>query len=284
VREDRTWGMMRRASVFIIFSFFFHLVALLMMPNLLKPAKVTIIPVTLITTADLYLEPIRKSGIIKEEEREVQNDAPVRKIRDDIVLRKLSEISMREEIKPPLPKVSFFPSEKMNEQEKMKILKASSFYHELEEIMQKEDQQGELYDTSKPTGKDIKAVPPPMLEDVEAEQIIASIKEVEKEKERGKTILPETVKLGIKGPVASRRVLYAPPPPTVNVSVEADVLLKFWVLPDGTVGRVIPLVKGDAQVELAAINHIKRYKFNSLPHDMPQVEMWGLISVRTVLR
>jgi len=275
---------MKRASVFIFFSFFFHLVAFFMMPDLLKPPRIPIIPVTLIRTADLYLEPIRKGGISKEEKMELQDDATVRKIRDEVVFRRLSEISMREEIKPPLPKVSLFPSEKMNEQEKMKILKASSFYHELEKIMQKEEQQGAVYNASKSTGKDIKGSPPPILEDVETKQIIASLKEVEKEEEREKAILPETVKLGIKGPAAGRRVLYVPPHPRVNVSVEADVLLKFWVLPDGTVGRVIPLVKGDAQVDLAAINHIKRYKFNPLPKDIPQVEMWGLVSVRTVLR
>ncbi|UCC66343.1 MAG: hypothetical protein JSW32_05550, partial [Deltaproteobacteria bacterium] len=235
---------------------------------------------------DLYLEPVRKGGIRGAEEMGLWEDTPVQKIRDEVVRMKLSETGSSKDLKPPLPRVSLFPPKKLSDQEKMRILKTSRFYHELEEMMQKEERRGEIYDVPGPMAKNIRGGAVNLPEDVEAKQIIASLKAVEKEKEKVQKppSLLETVKLGIKGPAASRKVIYVPPPPKVKVSVAADVLLKFWVLPNGTVGKVIPLVKGDARVDLAAINHVKRYRFNQLPMGAPQVEMWGVISVRSILK
>ncbi|MBW2037996.1 MAG: hypothetical protein JRI46_00120 [Deltaproteobacteria bacterium] len=284
MEEDRTWGVMRRISPFILFSFFLHLVVLLAVPNLLKPTKVSLIPVTMIKAADLYLEPVQKNVVRGGEEMGLWEDTPVQRIRDELVLRRLSEMGLSEERKPPIPRVSLFPAEKLDEQEKMRILKTSRFYHELEEIMQKEERRGEIYNAPRPMAKNVKGGALPLPEDVEAKRIIASLKEVGSKRAKRPLPLPETVKLGIKGPAASRKVIYIPPPPKVKVSVAADVLLKFWVIPNGTVGKVIPLVKGGATVDLAAIKYIKRYRFNPLPKDVPQVEMWGVISVRSVLR
>ncbi len=274
---------MRRISLFILFSFFLHLMPLLVVPDLLKPTKVSLIPVTLIKTADLYLESVRRGGRMVGKDIGLWEDTPVQKIRDEVVLRRLSEMGLSEYHKPPPSIVSHFPTEKMDEQEKMRILKTSRFYHELKEILQKEKRRV-VYDVPKAPVKGVMGTKPFLPEDIEAERIIASLKGVGKEKKRSERIMPEIVKLGIEGPVASRKVLYVPPPPKVKVSVETDVLIKFWVLPDGTVGKVIPLVKGDDQIELAAISHIKRYRFNSLPKDVPQTKMWGVIPVRTVLR
>jgi len=285
VQEDSSWVIMKRISLFILFSFFLHLMALLAVPDFLKPTKVTLIPVTMIKAADLYLEPMRKRTM-GAKEMGLWEDTPVQSIRDEVVLRKLSEMGLSEDLNPPLPRISLFPAEKIDEQEKMRILKTSRFYHELKEMVQLQERRGKVYEPPSPKLEDIKGTSPPLPQDTEAKRIIAAVKEIKRE---GRRVVrpvpqPETLKLGIKGPAASRKVLYVPPPAKVKVTVETDVLLKFWVLPNGTVGKVIPLVKGDAQVELAAINHIKRYRFNPLPKDVPQVEMWGVISVRSVLR
>ena len=280
--------MMGRLSLFILFSFFLHVAALLSVPDFFKPAKIALIPVSLMEAVDLYLEPAEptKPPEVKTVEESVglPESTAVQKIRHEVVLRRLSEMGLSEKGEPPVPKSGLFPAKKLDEQEKIRILKASRFYHELEEIMRNEERRGKVYHAPRATKENVKGGSPPLPEDLETKRIIAGLKEVSTEPERVERIVPETVTLGIKGPVASRSVLYVPPPPKVKVSVEADVLLKFWVLPDGTVGKVIPLVKGDAEVDLAATNHIKRYRFNPLPKDVPQVQMWGAISVRTVLR
>jgi len=50
-----------------------------------------------------------------------------------------------------------------------------------------------------------------------------------------------------------------------GVSKEVDVKLKFTILPDGTVGRIIPLIKADTRLELAAINSLRQWRFEPLP-------------------
>ncbi len=284
MEASKTWAGVKRISLCIIISLFLHLVALLAVPDLLKPTKAPLIPVALIKAADLYLEPVQGGGVMGERDVGLWEDTPVQRIRDEVVLRRLSEMGLSEDHLPPLPKISLVPTEKLTEQEKMRILETSRFYHELEEIMQREERQGKVYDVPGPKTKGVKGGKTPLPQDMEAERIIASLREAANEKERAEKVLPETATLDIRGPAASRKVSYIPPPPQVKVSVAADVLLKFWVLPDGTVGRVVPLVKGDTPVDLAAINHIKRYRFNPLPKDVPQMEMWGVIPVKSVLR
>jgi len=95
---------------------------------------------------------------------------------------------------------------------------------------------------------------------------------------------PRPLKIGIKGPAASRKLLYAPPPPKVAVNVETEVVLKFWVKPDGTVGKVIPLKKGDTRLELAGMNFLKGCLFEPLPPGSPPREEWGTLVVRSVLK
>ncbi len=63
---------------------------------------------------------------------------------------------------------------------------------------------------------------------------------------------------------------YSLPPYPSGVSKEIDVKLKFTILPDGTVGRIIPLRKADAKLEEAAINSLKRWRFEPLPNSQKQ--------------
>ncbi|OGL45869.1 MAG: hypothetical protein A2161_16430 [Candidatus Schekmanbacteria bacterium RBG_13_48_7] len=86
--------------------------------------------------------------------------------------------------------------------------------------------------------------------------------------------------IGIKGPVANRKVIYKPKPPVANVSVEATITLKFWVFPDGTVGKVIPLVKGDAALEQISISYLKRWRFTPKSSSESQEQEWGTIPIK----
>lgn len=85
---------------------------------------------------------------------------------------------------------------------------------------------------------------------------------------------------GIQGPVAKREPLFRPLPPKVHVQMESEITLKFWVRPDGVVGRIIPERKGDAALEAAAIRYLERWRFTPLPMHESQVEQWGIITVR----
>jgi hypothetical protein len=90
----------------------------------------------------------------------------------------------------------------------------------------------------------------------------------------------------IRGPAASRRIIFQPPPPQVVDGLEgsADIVLRFWVLPDGTVGRVIPIRKGSARLEGIAAAHLKRWRFSPLPPHAAPREEWGIVAFRFRMR
>ncbi len=90
--------------------------------------------------------------------------------------------------------------------------------------------------------------------------------------------------LVIEGPAASRRVIFKPAFPEVPLGGESEIALKFWVLPDGTVGRVVPFKKGETRLEAMAIQYLKRWRFSPLPPGTPPREEWGIIPFKFVLR
>jgi TonB family protein len=89
---------------------------------------------------------------------------------------------------------------------------------------------------------------------------------------------------GIQGPAARREPLYRPTLPEVQVQAESEITLKFWIRPDGVVSRVLPERKGDATLEVAAIRYLEGWRFTPLPPHEPQVEQWGTITIRFLLR
>ena len=91
--------------------------------------------------------------------------------------------------------------------------------------------------------------------------------------------------MSARGPAGTRRIIFRPPPPKVKIiESSGDIELKFWVLPDGTVGRVVPVRKGNAQLEGVAANHMKRWRFSSIRPGESQREEWGLIVYRFRMR
>ena len=92
--------------------------------------------------------------------------------------------------------------------------------------------------------------------------------------------LPLQQRFGIQGPAAKREPLYRPSPPKVQVQVESDITLKFWVRPDGVVSRIVTERKGDTALEAAAIRYLEGWRFTPLPLHEPQVEQWGTLTVR----
>lgn len=63
---------------------------------------------------------------------------------------------------------------------------------------------------------------------------------------------------------------YFIPPYPDGVSKEIDVKLRFTIMPDGTIGKIFPLIKADSRLESAAINSLKQWRFEPLPSAQSQ--------------
>jgi hypothetical protein len=88
----------------------------------------------------------------------------------------------------------------------------------------------------------------------------------------------------IKGPASERQVIFQPPPPSVTVESESEIELRFWILPNGAVGRVVPTKKSDPRLEALVINYLRHWRFTPLPPDTSQDEQWGIIPFKFRLR
>jgi hypothetical protein len=281
-KEERTI-MVKKIVLLLLLAFFLRVVVLLAVPDPSKPTMDTSILVSLIGTADRYLHPAPKSGPGSGGGTFVWEGSLAQRIRDELVLTRLSEMALSEQLKPPLPRVGLFPREKLDENEQMRVLEGARFYRELEEIVHEGERGKDFSNVPGPKTSDVKGGTIPLPEDIEAQRIIANLREAGQEEGEEKKST-EAAALGIRGPAASRKISYIPHPLQGKISVDGEALLKFWVLPDGTVGKVIPFVKGDAQATVVVSNHLKKYRFNPLPADVPQVEMWGTIAVKSVLK
>jgi len=267
--------------LFVLLSFFLRVVALSLVSYPSKPQMETSFMVYLIGMVDRYLLPARaerpRAGTARWEGSLAQ------KIRDEVVLPKLAEMGLSEKIKPPLPRVSLFPPGELGEQERKVVVENSRFSRELGEVVFSKEREKEILAAPEVKTSDAKGGTIPLPEDTEAQRIIASLRETAKGEGQGKNTIG-AVALDIKGPAASRRINYLPPPLESKPIVEGECLIKFWIFPDGTVGKAIPLAQGDKQAVVAAIDRVKKFRFAPLPKDVPQVEQWGVIPATSVLR
>ncbi len=65
---------------------------------------------------------------------------------------------------------------------------------------------------------------------------------------------------------------------------EVLIRIKISVLPNGTVGDMIPLQKGDATLESLTMKALKQWRFNPLETGAPQVDQSAIVSFRFVLK
>ena len=268
--------------LFVLLSFFLRVVALSMVSYPSKPQMETSFMVYLIGMVDRYLLPAHKSAERPPAGTARWEGSLAQKIRDEVVLTKLAEMGLSEKIKPPLPRVSLFPPGELGEQEKKVIVENSRFSRELGEVVFGKEREKGILAAPEVKTSDAKGGTIPLPEDTEAQRIIASLREAAQEGQGKNTI--EAAALDIKGPAASRRITSLPPPLESKLFVEGECLIKFWIFPDGTVGKAIPLAQGDKQAVVAAIDRVKKFRFAPLPKDVPQVEQWGVIPAKSVLR
>ncbi len=204
-----------------------------------------------------------------------------KRIREEVILKKMREANARQDWRSfapeyPRPKKIEAPTE----EERMKILRNSPEFKEMEKelkeyLKKKEDLL--LPEPSLPPPKDV--IDLTRERDKGAEKVIERLLAT-KEGTFQERPLAENLRLGIRGPLASRKILERPEPPQVKLKVEVEVEMTFWVLPNGIVDRVIPSVKGDAELERIASQYLKQWRFVTLPKDQPQVEQWGMIPIK----
>jgi TonB family protein len=208
-----------------------------------------------------------------------------KRIREEVILKKMEEASAREDWRAlaseyPRPKKLESPSN----EEKMKTLKNSKEFKEMDqEVKEYLKKKEDLFypEAPSPTTKDTTDLIP--LKDKGTEKVIGRLLSG-KEGSAEEKPLEENLRLGIKGSLISRKILERPNPPQVKVKVEAEIELALWVLPNGTVDRVVPSVKGDTGLERIAIQYLKQWRFAPLLKDQPQVEQWGTIPIKFKLQ
>lgn len=75
---------------------------------------------------------------------------------------------------------------------------------------------------------------------------------------------PPARKGPIEGELANRRILFKPSPPPMKLDREVTIKLRFWVRPDGSVDRAIPVIKGESALEELAIRLLSDYRFSAV--------------------
>ncbi len=208
-----------------------------------------------------------------------------KRIREEVILKKMEEASAREDwrvLAPEYPRPKKLESP--NTEEKMKGLKSSSEFKEMDqEVKEYLKKKEDLFfpEAPSPTVKDATDFIP--LKDKGTEKVIGRLLS-SKDGSNQEKPLEENLRLGIKGSLVSRKIVERPSPPQAKVKVEAEIELMFWVLPNGTVDRVVPSVKGDTELERIAIQYLKQWRFATLPKDQPQVEQSGTIPIKFKLQ
>jgi len=204
-----------------------------------------------------------------------------KRIREEVILKKMEEAKATQDWKLLVPD---YPRQKKlegsGEEERMKAFKNSPEFKKIEKgLMEYLKQREDLFspESPMPSLKEASELPPRKDEGTEriAESLLRS-----KEKPSTAKPIEENLQLGIKGPLAARKILERPSLPQIKVRVETEIELTFWVLPNGIVDRAIPSVKGDAELERLAIQYLKQWRFAPLPKDQPPVEEWGKIPIK----
>jgi TonB family protein len=208
-----------------------------------------------------------------------------RRIREEVIFKKMEEANASQDwrtLASKYPRPKKFESPKA--EEKMKALKDSSEFKEMDkELKEYLKKKEELFNPEVPTPSLKDATESISQKEKGAEKVMARLLSA-KEGNAQEKPLDENLRLGIKGPLVNRKILERPTPPPIKVKVEAEIELTLWVLPSGTVDRVIPSVKGDTELEQMAIQYLKQWRFAPLSKDRPQTEQWGTIPIKFKLQ
>lgn len=208
-----------------------------------------------------------------------------KRIREEIILKKMGEASAHQDwrtLAPEYPRPE--KKESRTDEEKMKAVKNSKEFKEMDRevkgyLKKKED----LFYPEPPIPSLNNVIDSISIKDKGTEKVMERLQRI-REGDGQERPLEENLRLGMKGPLLTRKILERPSPPQVKMKVEAEIELTIWVLPHGTVDRVVPSIKGDTELERIAIHYLKQWRFAPLPKDQPQVEQWGTLPIRFKLQ
>lgn len=120
------------------------------------------------------------------------------------------------------------------------------------------------------------------------EQILREHQRIQSEKDKSnrdienkRTIRSSPYNLQWEGNL-DRSPMVQPLPENV-AGFEAVISIRFEVLPNGSIGRIIPLRKLDPDVEREVMRTLRSWRFSRLPSGVPQEPQWGSITFRFVL-
>jgi TonB family protein len=204
-----------------------------------------------------------------------------KRIREEVILKKMEQASSERDwrtLAPEYPRLRELESPP--QKEKVKALTDSPEFKEVEkELIEYLKKKYVLLNREPPLPSAKDPVDSTRLKDRAAEKVVERLLN-EKEKAAQEKPLEENIVLGIKGPLLTRKILRRPSLPVIKVKVEAEVELTVYVFPNGMVDRVIPTVKGDAELERIAIQYLRQWRFAPLPKDQPQLEQWGTMPIK----
>lgn len=243
-----------------------------------------IIPIKLLASRELVLD-ISPENRVDRSPEEVQKreepDASEALVDKTVLKKKMEELSLGESLKVPSPDVLLPPTQQIaSEEERIKRFLASPFYKNIAKAFEESVKPKGNYDgvrlsteASPDILKEKKVEVDPTTELILTRLKSAPEENIEQKKEEGK--------IGIKGPISRRELTYVPPIPKVKATIETEFEMKFWVSPNGTVGRVIPLKRaGDAELERVATNYLRQWRFRPIPENEKQIEEWGTVIIK----
>jgi TonB family protein len=209
-----------------------------------------------------------------------------KRIREELILKRMEEASVRQDWKDLVPEYPRpIKTESGETKDRWKSVKGSPAFREMDqEVRQFLRKKEETLLQGDPPMPPLKS--PTDLgrtKDKGTDQVIGRLL-ASKEKGPGEKPLDENLQLGITGDLASRKIIERPQLPQVKLKVEAEIELTVWVLPNGTVDRAIPSLRGDAELERIAIQYLKQWRFEPLPKDRPQVEQSGAVPIKFKLQ
>lgn len=73
------------------------------------------------------------------------------------------------------------------------------------------------------------------------------------------------------------------PLPNYVTETEAVISVRFEVRPDGTVGRLQPIIKANPELEREVLRTLRTWRFSRLPSNVPQESQFGTITFRFIL-
>ncbi len=132
----------------------------------------------------------------------------------------------------------------------------------------------------KPKAKKEKVTLPKVKNIDNTNNVTAKKKKEKKKKEEKQTNTNEGnygFKIDFGGKGIRKIYSYELPSYPQGVHKEIDVKLRFGILPDGTVSNIIPLIKADTRLEMAAINSLRQWRFEPIPSGKKKIVQWVTI-------